>query len=302
MATVIDANMKMFAERMDITSSRMIRDYGLKSVDEIIKAEAEKGNSKAMTYAIELYNTPSKLINVFRLHDVQNKYVLLKHMDDTTRLRVLPLLNKDDLVMGLYFYTQDKLLEMLKNVKINELVDVALEAFALEDIVSKYKDEDLALFFQSDLLQKTDVMHEIQSLDPFFMQKFIEGVTGRPAEETNADDFIHQIDSLPTDQYRDFMSSIDPEIQRQLTFRLVKNKPEYLQLFENQTYLDMLGGLMKQEMVKPMIALEKDSLLRMMIFLPDDLMSVVGSQVDTRRFAEFILDGHHDVLDKSLMV
>ena len=42
MAVVLDANMKLFAERMNITSSRMIQDYGLKTVDEIIEAEAER--------------------------------------------------------------------------------------------------------------------------------------------------------------------------------------------------------------------------------------------------------------------
>ena len=42
MSLVIDANMKLFAERMNITSSRMIRDYGLSTVDEIIEAEAER--------------------------------------------------------------------------------------------------------------------------------------------------------------------------------------------------------------------------------------------------------------------
>ena len=36
MSIVIDANMKLFADRVGITSSRMIRDYGLSSVDEII--------------------------------------------------------------------------------------------------------------------------------------------------------------------------------------------------------------------------------------------------------------------------
>ena len=40
MAIVLDTNMKLFAERMNITSSRMIQDYGLKTVDEIIEAEA----------------------------------------------------------------------------------------------------------------------------------------------------------------------------------------------------------------------------------------------------------------------
>ena len=39
MSIVIDANMKLFADRVGITSSRMIRDYGLSSVDEIIEKE-----------------------------------------------------------------------------------------------------------------------------------------------------------------------------------------------------------------------------------------------------------------------
>ena len=53
MSIVLDANMKLFAERMNITSSRMIRDYGLSTVDEIIEAEAEKGNYQAVRYARE---------------------------------------------------------------------------------------------------------------------------------------------------------------------------------------------------------------------------------------------------------
>ena len=51
MAIVIDANMKFFAEKMHITSSRMIREYGLSNVDEIIEKEAERGNFAAVAYA-----------------------------------------------------------------------------------------------------------------------------------------------------------------------------------------------------------------------------------------------------------
>ena len=67
MSLVIDANMKLFAERMNITSSRMIQDYGLKTVDEIIEAEAAQGNSQAVKYAQEMYGSPAKLINIYRL-------------------------------------------------------------------------------------------------------------------------------------------------------------------------------------------------------------------------------------------
>ena len=302
MSLVIDANMKLFAERMNITSSRMIQDYGLKTVDQIIEAEAAQGNSQAVKYAQEMYNSPAKLINIFKLTNVENKFVLLHNMNSETREKILPMLESDDLVMGLYFFTQDKLLDMLSEVDIEELVNVVMGAFPLDAIVSMFSEDDLAQFFQRDELQKFDVIEQLKSLPPEVMIKFVEGVTGQPAGETDPMQLIQSIENMPMDQYRDFMSAIDPDVQRQLTFQLTKEKPEYLQLFPNQTYIDMLSTMMKQDMVKPMINLEKESLVNMITELPDDLMSIVAAQVDTKKFAEFILDGHTDLLEGALMI
>lgn len=302
MSLVIDANMKLFAERMNITSSRMIQDYGLKSVDEIIEAEAAQGNSQAVKFAQEMYNSPAKLIKIFKLTDVENKFVLLHNMNSETREKILPMLNSDDLVMGLYFFTQDKLLEMLEGVDIKELVRVVLGAFPLADIVSMFTEDDLAQFFQHDELERKDVIEQLKCMPPEVMIKFVEGVTGQPSEETDPMELINSIAHLPMDQYRDFMSAIDPDVQRQLTFQLTKEKPEYLQLFPNQTYINMLSTMMKPDMVKPMINLNKESLVTMITELPPDLMSIVAAQVDTQKFAEYILDGHTDLLEGALMI
>lgn len=302
MSTVIDANMKLFAERMGITSTRMIRDYGLKTVDEIIEAEANRGNQKAIKYAQEMYNSPAKLIKVFRLADIENKFVLLHKMNDRTRQQVLPLLDQHDLVMGLYFFTQDKLLEMMSRVDIEELVRVVMTAFPLEDIVSMFTEDDLAMFFQNNNVEKFDVMNEMKKLPPEVMIKFIEGVTGKPSEETNIEDFLRNIEELPEDKFRDFMSIIDPDVQRQLVFQMTKEKPEYLTLFQPQSYVNMLGTMLKQDMVKPMVALDKESLVKMISILPDDLMAIVGAQVDTKKFAEFLLEGHMEVLEQAMMI
>ncbi len=302
MSIVLDTNMKLFADRMNITSSRMIRDYGLKTVDEIIEAEAAQGNTQAINYAKEVYNSPAKLIKLFRLTDIENKFVILHNMDDRTRLQVLPLLEQDDLVMGLYFFTQEKLLEMLMEVDIEELVRVIINAFALEEIVMMFSEDDLAMFFQNEKLEKYDVIEQLKCMPPEVMQKFVEGVTGRPSEETNPLELISSIEQLPIDQYRDFMSAIDPDVQRQLTFQLTKEKPKYLTLFENETYVNMLSTLMKPEMIKPMVFLEKETLIEMVSILPDDLLSIVAAQVDTKKFAEFLLDGHTDLLQGALMI
>ena len=302
MPLIIDANMKLFAERMNITSSRMICNYGLSTVDEIIEAEAERGNSKAIKFAKEYYHSPEKLIKLFKLTDVENKFVLLHNMDDTTREKVLPYLDQQDLVMGLYFFTQDKLLEMLMEVDIEELVNVVKEAFPLDQIVMMFTEDDLAAFFMNENLERFDVIEQLKSMPPDVMKKFVEGVTGKPSEETNPMDLIKNIESLPTDKYRKFMSTIDPDVQRQLTYQLTKTKPEYLTLFSNETYVNMLNTLMKPDMVKPMIMLNKDSLVNMITELPSDLMSIVAAQIDTKDFAKFLQDGHMDLIEDSLMI
>ena len=302
MNTVIDANMKLFAEKLNITSSRMIQDYGLSSIEEIIETEAEKGNMKAVNFATEVFHSPEKLIKVFKLADVENKFVLLHKMDDITRRKVLPLLEENDLVMGLYFYTQEALLRMLENVDIKELVGVTREAFPLEVIVSMFTEEDLAMFFQNQELQKFDVMQQLALLPPDVMQKFVEGVTGQPSEKTDIGEFLMSISNLPDDKYRDFMSSIDPDVQRQLVFQLTKEKPEYLELFPPMAYINMLSTMTKPDMVKPMIALNKDTLVRMNALLPDDLMAIVGAQVDTKKLANFLLNNHLEVLKEALMI
>ena len=303
MSTVIDANMNLLAERLHITSERMKNEYGQKTIDEIIQAEAAQGNTQAVQYANEIFHSPEKLISIFKLTDVENKFILLQSMDEKTRLEVLPLLEKEDLVMGLYFFNKDSLLEMLMQVDIEELVNVVLDAFSPEDVVALIPEEDLAKFFQSKDLDKNVITDAIDKLPPDVMQKFLECVTGQPND--NTEDYqgvIKSITELPEDKFKDFMSLIDPDVQRQLVFEITQEDEKYFQLFDNNMYVHMLGSLMKNDMVPSMIALEQDTLIDMISALPEDLMSTVAAQVDTNEFAKFLLDGHKDVLEKALMM
>lgn len=303
MTIVIDANMKLFADRMHISSSRMIRDYGLSSVDEIIEEEAKKGNTKAIDYARECYHSPEKLAKLFRLTDVENRYILIKHMDDCVREKLLPMLSDRDLVMGLYFFTQEKLLKMLLETDTLELLRVVLEAFPVEQIMAMYTEEDLAGFFLNQDLDKDLVTEQLALLPPEFMQRFIEGVTGMPAENTDPNQLIGDISSLPDDKFHKFMAGVDPFVQRQLVFQIASEEPETLALFGNEPYVNMLGSLLKPDMITPMVMLNKETLVGMISELPEDLMSIVAAQTGAVDFARF-LQRHNTMglIERALMV
>ena len=113
MSIVIDAELISFTNRLGISSSRMVRDYGNSTIEEIIEKETEKGNAQALSYSREYYHSIPKLVKLFRLQDVQNRFVLLHGMDSHTREAILPYLQESELVMGLYFFKRDKLLKFM---------------------------------------------------------------------------------------------------------------------------------------------------------------------------------------------
>ena len=227
--------------------------------------------------------------------------LILSNMSSIDRKQIMRMLEQEDLVMGLYFFTQEKLLQMLMETDIKELVNVVKEAFPHEKLVMMFSEEDLSKFMANKDLNRFDVMEQLKSMPPEIIQKFVEGVTGMQSSPEKFNEIIMNLNSLSDDKFSKFMSMIDPDVQRQLTFQLTQKNPEYLQLFENKTYVEMLATLMKPEMVKPMIMLEKETLVDMMLELSPELMSIVGAQVNAEEFAKFLQDGRMDLLEKALV-
>lgn len=302
MSLLIDANMKLFSEKLGITSTTMINDYGNSTIDEIIASETEKGNTKATQYVQDYYNSPQKLIDLFKLTDVENRFRIINHMDERDRLQILPQLSQYDLMMGLYFFRQPKLLEMLQNVKSEEIVRVALNSFSHEHIISMFTPEDLSQFFMRDELHRADVLMQLSVLPQDIMQKFVEGVTGMPMSETEPSELISSIANMPIKEYRKFMASIDPDVQRQLTYQLTSETPEYLMLFPNESYTAMLSQLQKPDLIKSMYQLDAMSLIMMNATLPKELMSIVAAQIDAGDFAAFLQDNRMNDLEKAFMM
>ena len=76
----------------------------------------------------------------------------------------------------------------------------------------------------------------------------------------------------------------------------------YYQLFDQSMYINILGTLMKNDMIPSMIKLEKESLVNMISVLPEELMSIVAAQIDTKEFAKYLMEGHLDLLQNAWMM
>ena len=283
--------------QLNISTSRM-QNYADMSIDDIIEAEAENGNKAALNYGRELFGSTDELIEAFQLDNPTNKYNIISQMNGDQKSKVLELLEAEDMVMGLNFFTQDKLEEMLNKVSVVESANVALEAFPLAQVIEMIPEEQLEQFFMSPDVKKEAVSAQLGNMDPEILIQMSEGITGEAADMSDISKALSQMSSLPDKQFKETMAAMDPAVQQTIIFQMADQDPDVLLNFSNQTYTDMVSSLQKPDMVKSMIALDNESLQIMTQQLPDDLFAIVATQVDTDELAELLINRCPDLLEK----
>lgn len=297
MPVSLDSNIVYLKDRLNINTGRS-GNYADKSVDEIITEEAKQGNQTAVNYKRELFGNVDELIEGFKLNNPSNKYDVINAMSGEQLEKLLPLLESEDLVLGLNFFTQDKLLKMFDQVPSEEAANVALQVYSLEQIISMIPMEQLEKFFYSDDVEKGQVIKQLTQMPTEMLIQMVESFTGEPAEETDSMALIQSIATLPEKQYKETMANMDPAVQCQVIYQMAHEDKKILEVFDTSAYTPMMQRQQKPDMVKSMIGLSDESLQGMISELPKDLFAIVATQVDTKELAKFLMSDCQNVIEK----
>ena len=83
---------------------------------------------------------------------------------------------------------------------------------------------------------------------------------------------------------------------------MAKEHEEWFQLFDAQAYTKIINREKQQpEVVKGMSVIEPEYIQEMLKELPNDLLSIVITQMDTEEFAEILMDRFPDILAEIIM-
>ena len=297
MAITLNTDDYHLKTQLNLSTSRW-QGYADKSIDEVIDAEAESGNTLAKDYGRKLFGSADELINTFQLNDPSNKYNIINKLSAEQREKVLQMLDTDDMVVGLNFFTQDKLQEMLQYASPAENINVALEAFPLQKIIQMMPEDELESFFMSDDLKKEVITAQLRNLDPESLIQMTEGITGQSVDTNDISKVLNQLTSLPDKQFKETMATLDPEVQQAIILQMANEDMSVMSNFSTGAYIDMISQQQKPDMVKSMVALNPESLQIMTRELPDDLFSIVASQIDTKQLAQFLINKCPQVLEQ----
>ena len=297
MSITIDANLSVIQNKLSISTSRMAM-YAEKSVDEIIESEAKAGNTKALQYAKELSSNPQQLIKAFGLDDPSNKLAILQEMNEKEIMEIMPNIEKEGLMLGLNFFTQEKMLYLLQDAPIEEVVNMALEVLPLQQVLEMIPSKELDKFVQNKDLDKNLVFDFINKLEPEVLAQMVETVTGVPLndDKLNAQELTKMIKGFDKETYLDAMVAMDSNAKRNLIAMMSKKEPEVLQMFDAKNYTNSLATLQKPDMMKGTIALEPETMVEMLGELPKELLAIVATQIDSKEFAEVLIKKHQDLL------
>ena len=151
-------------------------------------------------------------------------------------------------------------------------------------------EDELEGFFMSDDLKKEVITAQLRNLDPESLIQMTEGITGQSVDTNDISKVLNQLTSLPDKQFKETMATLDPEVQQAIILQMANEDISVMSNFSTGAYIDMVSQQQKPDMVKSMVALNPESLQIMTRELPDDLFSIVASQIDTKQLAEFLIN------------
>lgn len=302
MSLVIDSNLEYLQNILHISNVTFQEKYADMSVDEILEAEAAAGNQYAIELAKELTSNTSLVMELFDLADTENKYMILRELTSQQLQEFLPEMEEKDLLQGLFFFTQDKLMKLLEELPAEQLVNTVFEMFSQEEVVKFMPDEQLDKFLTSTDIDKNKILKHMQSIPEEYVAQVLEQITGESHENMKSYDLSKEFGELNPLQYKDALMAFQPTQKQQLVLSLGKEHEEWFQLFDAEAYTKIINREKQQpEVVKAMSVIEPEYIQNMLKELPNDLLSLVITQMDTKQFTEMLMEQFPEVIAEIIM-
>ena len=302
MSLIIDSNLEYLQSVLHISKVTFEEKYANKSIDEIVEAEAAQGNQEAIKLAQQLTTNVNLVMELFDLADTNNKYMILREMGAQQLQVFLPEMEEKDLLQGLFFFTEDKLMKMLEELPSEQLVKTVFEMFSKEEIVQLLPEEQLDKFLTSTDIDKNKILKHMQSIPPEYVAQVLEQITGQAHEGMDSIDLSKKFGELNPLEFKDAITAFQPTQKQQLVLSLGKEHEEWFQLFDANAYTKVINREKQQpEVVKAMSVIEPEYIQNMISELPNDLLSIVITQIDTEKFADILMNQFPEIMAQIIL-
>ncbi len=295
MSITINTDLAYIQSKLNISTSKM-ETYQNKSIEEIIQTEAAEGNQAAIQLAADMFTNVSQLVELFQLADPENKLAIMSEMTGSQLEKLVPMLETNDLVIGLNYFTQDTLLDLVKDIPKEELVKMVFQLFSQQQVINFMPEEQIDKLLTGTDMNKQMLLNNLERLPEIYLQQVYESVSGKEANG-NAKEMVAQIGQLGDLDYKNAIKNLQPTQKKELTYMLANQETKLFEKFDTDAYTKIINREReKDEMVKGMSVIRPEFLQKMISELPQDLLAVVTTQIDTDKFADALINKFPEIL------
>jgi len=295
MSLVISSTLEYLQSRLNLSEAKM-QIYADKTIEQILQAEAAQGNQAAIQLAADMFSDPNQLIELFQLSDPSNKLIIMQQMTSSQLEKLVPMLEKDDLLEGLQFFSQEGLMDLLKDIPKEELVKTVFEMFSEQQIIEYMPEKQLDKLLTGTDMDKELLLENLKSIPEMYLQQILESVTGEEAQGNSAE-LVRQIGQLGDLEYKTAIMNLQPVQKQELTLAITSTENKLYQKFDTDAYTHIIMRERdKEETIKSMQVIKPENLQKMMDKLPQDLLAIVVTQIDTEKFADALINKFPELL------
>ena len=145
-------------------------------------------------------------------------------------------------------------------------------------------------------MNKQMLLNNLERLPEIYLQQVYESVSGKEASG-NAKEMVAQIGQLGDLDYKNAIKNLQPTQKKELTYMLANQETKLFEKFDTDAYTKIINREReKDEMVKGMSVIRPEYLQKMISELPQDLLAVVTTQIDTDKFADALINKFPELL------
>lgn len=295
MSLAISSTLEYLQTRLNISDAKM-QIYADKSIEQILEAEAAQGNQAAIQLAADMFSDPNQLIELFQLAAPSNKLVIMQQMTSSQLEKLVPMLETDDLLEGLQFFSQEGIMDLLKDIPKEELVKTVFEMFSEQQIIEYMPEKQLDKLLTGTDMDKEMVLEKLKAIPEMYLQQILESVTGEEAQG-NSRELVNQLGHLGDLEYKNAIMNLQPVQKQELTLAITSSDNKLYQKFDTDAYTHIIMRERdKDETIKSMSVIKPENLQKMMDKLPQDLLAIVVTQIDTEKFADSLINKFPELL------
>ena len=281
-------------------SPSKIHQYANMNFEEIMKAEAEQGNAKAKNYE-EILSDPDKILEIFKLTNVDNKLVILQNMSEHDLDELLPLLTNEQLALGLQFFNDEKLLTMTSELPIEELVGMIFETFTITDVLKLMSDSSMDKFILEPDVERKYCQTYFEGLEQSILENIMVKSLGEDYKGKTKDEYLDKLEEMDDGDYNNFLITVERRHKMEMITSITKQDEELLTLFKPDDLIKPMTLIMKEDKIKMLQGLDKEFLTPMVQELPMDLTQITLTQIDPNDFAEVIARDFQNILSEVVL-